>query len=79
MTRDRGLLALRLVSGGVFVASVLAGDVVGAIIVSGIAKGEIVSLTLAPAELAAMLVLIFNGAGRYRLQAHGRSDLTDES
>jgi putative oxidoreductase len=119
MNSDRGLLLLRLASGGVFVAFglgkfvnhaselasfktyglpapelfvlaigvieviggvlliagvytslaalVLAGDMVGAIIVSGIAKGEIVSLTLAPAELAAMLILLWAGPGAYRL------------
>ena len=39
-------------------AVALAGDMVGAIVVSGIALGELVSLTLAPAMLAAMLVLI---------------------
>jgi putative oxidoreductase len=117
LTRDRVLLALRLLSGGVFVAFgaakfvghaselasfrtyglpapdvfvtvigvvelvggallivgwlvrpaalVLAGNMVGAIIVSGIAKGEVISLTLAPAELAAMLVLLWTGAGAF--------------
>jgi uncharacterized membrane protein YphA (DoxX/SURF4 family) len=52
--------ALALISGiaMVPVAVVLAGDMVGAIVVSGIALGELVSLTLAPAMLAAMLVLI---------------------
>jgi putative oxidoreductase len=40
-------------------ALVLAGDMVGAIIVSGIAKGEVISLTLAPAELVAMLALLW--------------------
>ena len=49
-------------------ALVLAGDMVGAIIVSGIAKGEIVSLTLAPAELAAMLIVLWAGPGAYRLR-----------
>jgi putative oxidoreductase len=44
-------------------ALVLAGDMVGAIIVSGVAKGEVISLTLAPAELLAMLVLVWTGAG----------------
>ncbi|HET6868306.1 MAG TPA: DoxX family protein [Solirubrobacteraceae bacterium] len=115
MNRDRVLLVLRLLSGGVFVvfgigkfvnhaselasfksyglpapeifvvviglvelvggllliigvltrpaALVLAGDMIGAIIVSGIAKGEIISLTLAPAELVAMLVLLWTGPG----------------
>ena len=48
-------------------AIVLAGDMVAAIIVSGIAKGEIVSLTLAPAELAAMVVVLSVGPGTYRV------------
>jgi putative oxidoreductase len=117
MTKDRVLLVLRLLSGGVFVvfgigkfvnhgselasfktyglpapgafvvviglievvgglllitgvltrpaALVLAGDMIGAIVVSGIAKSELVSLTLAPAELVAMLVLLWMGPGRY--------------
>ena len=115
MSRDRGLLVLRLLSGGVFVvfgigkfvnhwselasfkayglpapeafvvvigvielvggllliaglltrpaALVLAGDMIGAIVVSGIAKGELISLTLAPAELAAMVALLWMGSG----------------
>ena len=45
-------------------AFVLAGDMIGAIIISGIAKGELISLTLAPAELVAMLVLLWMGPGR---------------
>jgi putative oxidoreductase len=49
-------------------ALVLAGDMVGAIIVSGVAKGEIVSLTLAPAQLAAMLIVLRAGPGAYRLR-----------
>jgi putative oxidoreductase len=117
MTRNRVLLVLRLLSGGVFVvfgigkfanhgselasfktyglpapeafviaigaielvggllliagiltrptAVVLAGDMIGAIVVSGVAKGELISLTLAPAELVAMLVLLWSGPGRY--------------
>jgi len=40
------------------VAIVLAADMVGAIIVSGLGRGELVSLTLAPAELAAMILLL---------------------
>jgi hypothetical protein len=40
---------------------------VGAIIVSGIAKGELISLTLAPAELVAMLVLLWYGPGAHSL------------
>jgi uncharacterized membrane protein YphA (DoxX/SURF4 family) len=52
--------ALALLSGIALlpVALALAGDMVGAIVVSGIALGELVSLTLAPAMLAAMLLLI---------------------
>jgi len=117
MSRDRVLLLLRLLSGGVFVvfgigkfvnhgfelasfktyglpapeafviaigaielfgglllmtgvltrpaALVLAGDMIGASLVSGLAKGELISLTLAPAELVAMLVLLWVGPGRY--------------
>jgi putative oxidoreductase len=49
-------------------ALVLAGDMVGAIIVSGIAKGELISLTLAPAELVAMLVLLWAGLGAHSLR-----------
>jgi putative oxidoreductase len=115
LTRDRTLLVLRLLAGGVFVvfgvgkfvnhgselasfrsyglpapevfvvvigvievvggalliagrltrptALILAGDMVGAIVVSGIVKGELVSLTVAPAELVAMLVLLYSGPG----------------
>jgi putative oxidoreductase len=48
-------------------ALVLAGNMVGAIIVSGIAKGELISLTLAPAELVAMLVLLWYGPGAHSL------------
>jgi putative oxidoreductase len=122
MNSDRGLLLLRVASGGVFVAFglgkfinhaselasfrtyglpapavlvavigvievvggmlliagiyptlaalVLAGDMVAAIITSGIAKGEVVSLTLAPAELAAMLLVLSFGPGRYRVRRH---------
>jgi putative oxidoreductase len=50
-------------------ALVLAGDMIAAIILSGVAKGEAVSLTLAPAELAAMLILVWTGPGRYSLGA----------
>ncbi|MBV9193135.1 MAG: DoxX family protein [Solirubrobacterales bacterium] len=119
MTWDRGLLLLRLASGGVFVvfglgkfvnhaselasfktyglpapavfviaigaielvggllvmagvltrpaAVALAGDMVGAIVVSGVAKGELISLTLAPAELVAMLLLLWTGPGAHSL------------
>ena len=121
MSRDRALLLLRLLAGGVFVvfgigkfvdhaselasfkayglpapdalvvivglievfggslliagvltraaALVLAGNMVGAIIVSGIAKGELISLTLAPAELVAMLVLLWYGPGAHSLSS----------
>ena len=48
-------------------ALVLAGNMVGAIIVSGIAKSELISLTLAPAELVAMLVLLWCGPGAHSL------------
>jgi putative oxidoreductase len=49
-------------------ALVLAGDMVGAIVVSGIARGEMISLTLAPAQLVAMLVLLWTGPGAYSLR-----------
>jgi putative oxidoreductase len=49
-------------------ALVLAGDMVGAIVVSGIARGEMISLTLAPAQLAAMLILLWTGPGAYSLR-----------
>jgi putative oxidoreductase len=121
VSRDRALLALRLLAGGVFVvfgvgkfvdhtselvsfksyglpapqafviviglielvggllvmtgaftrpaAFVLAGDMIGAIVVSGIAKGELISLTVAPAELVAMLVLLWTGPGASSLRS----------
>jgi len=50
------------------VALVLAGDMVGAIVVSGIANGELISVTLAPAELVAMLVLLWTGPGATSLR-----------
>jgi putative oxidoreductase len=70
--------ALELVGGGALIlglgtrlaAVVLAGDMVGAIVVSGIARGEIVSLTVAPAQLLAMLVLIWIGGGSHALERH---------
>ena len=40
---------------------------VGAIVVSGVAKGELISLTLAPAELVAMLLLLWTGPGAHSL------------
>ncbi len=60
------LLGGALLIAGVLVrptAVLLAGDMIGAIIVSGIALGEVVSLTVAPAELAAMVVLVIRGRG----------------
>lgn len=45
-------------------ALVLAGDMVGAIVVSGFGEAEIISLTLAPAQLGAMLYLLWVGPGR---------------
>jgi putative oxidoreductase len=50
-------------------ALILAGDMIGAIVVSGIAEGELISLTLAPAELVAMVVLMWTGPGAYSLGA----------
>jgi putative oxidoreductase len=63
--------AIELVGGLLLIAGILtrpaalalAGDMVGAIVVSGVAKGELISLTLAPAELAAMLLLLWTGPG----------------
>jgi putative oxidoreductase len=49
------------------VALSLAGDMVGAIVVSGVAKGELISLTVAPAELGAMLLLLWTGPGAQSL------------
>jgi uncharacterized membrane protein YphA (DoxX/SURF4 family) len=67
--------ALALISGIALLpmAVALAGDMVGAIVVSGIALGEVVSLTLAPAMLAAMVVLIARelGGRRARDPANG--------
>jgi putative oxidoreductase len=68
--------AIELVGGVLLIAGVLirpaavvlAGDMIGAIVVSGIAKGELISLTLAPAELVAMLVLLWTGSGAYSLR-----------
>ena len=54
------------------VALLLAGDMVGAIAVSGLARGEIVSLTVAPAELVAMLMLLWKGAGSLRVHLNRR-------
>jgi uncharacterized membrane protein YphA (DoxX/SURF4 family) len=74
--------ALALISGVALVpvAIALAGDMVGAIVVSGIALGELVSLTLAPAMLAAMLVLIARelsgSAGRRSPTRKGRRGIS---
>ena len=65
-----------LVMAGVLIrpaALILAGDMIGAIVVSGIAKGELVSLTLAPAELVAMLVLLYMGPGTAVLRLQARA------
>ena len=55
-------------------ALALAGDMIGAIVVSGLARGEVISLTLAPVLLAAMIILIRSGGGRWsvdsRIAAH---------
>ena len=45
-------------------ALLLAGDMIAAIVLSGILRGETVSITLAPALLAAMVVLVAFGPGR---------------
>jgi putative oxidoreductase len=102
VSRDRALLLLRVLAGGVFVAFgagkfvnhgselasfktyglpapevlVIAIGVVeligGVLLIAGVltrpaalalAKGEVISLTLAPAELVAMLVLLWAGPG----------------
>jgi putative oxidoreductase len=44
-------------------ALALAGDMVGAIIFSGLGHWEVISLSLAPAQLAAMLLLMRTGPG----------------
>jgi putative oxidoreductase len=67
--------AVELVGGLLLIAGVLtraaavalAGDMVGAIVVSGVAKGELISLTLAPAELGAVLLLLWTGPGAHSL------------
>ena len=62
------------------VALVLAGNMLGAIVLSGILEGEVVpSLTLAPALLAAMLFLIWSGAGKPSLDAELLEDLQARS
>jgi putative oxidoreductase len=55
-------------------ALVLAGDMAGAIVVSGIARGELISLTLAPAQLTAMIVIVWStGISMPRVRSpHGR-------
>lgn len=57
-------------------ALALAGDMIGAIVVSGFGRGEDVSLTLAPAMLAAMLFLLWAGAGRIALDTRLGARLT---
>ncbi len=67
--------ALELLGGALLIAGLatrlaalaLAGDMVGAIVVSGILQGEAISLTLAPAQLAAMLYLLWTGPGCWAL------------
>jgi uncharacterized membrane protein YphA (DoxX/SURF4 family) len=49
-------------------AVVLAADMIGAIVVSGLARGELISLTLAPAQLLAMLFLVWTGGGRHAFE-----------
>jgi putative oxidoreductase len=68
--------AIELLGGAALIAGILtrlsalalAGDMVAAIIVSGIARGEAISLTLAPAELVAMLALLWMGPGALSLR-----------
>ena len=48
-------------------ALVLTGDMIGAIIVSGVGQGEAISLTLAPAQLVAMLFVLWSGPGKRAL------------
>jgi putative oxidoreductase len=58
-------------------ALMLAGDMIGAIVVSGVGKDEVISLTLAPAQLVAMLLLLWTGPGTlsvYRFAPSGRRD-----
>lgn len=60
-------------------ACLLAIDMIGAIIVSGIARGEAIGLTLAPALLAAMIVVVRNAAprsssGRHAARSPRRAD-----
>jgi putative oxidoreductase len=50
-------------------AALLAADMVGAVILSGVVHGETISLTLAPALLAAMLIVATLGPGRASLDA----------
>ncbi len=47
-------------------AAALAGDMAVAILISGVAHDEPISLTLAPAELAVMLLLLWNEGARQR-------------
>ena len=53
-------------------ALALAGDMAGAIVVSGVKEGELISLTLAPALLAAMVLLLLLGPGPLSLDSRRR-------
>ena len=66
--------ALALLSGMTLLpaAVALAGDIFGAIVVSGFALEELISLTLAPAMLAAMLLLIARESSPQRAGRVGR-------
>jgi putative oxidoreductase len=56
-------------------AALLAGDMVGAIATAGPVEGGAINLVLAPALLAAMLVLLWLGPGRWSLDGRlARSD-----
>jgi uncharacterized membrane protein YphA (DoxX/SURF4 family) len=65
-----GGVALILGPGARLAAVVLAGDMVGAIVVSGLVRGNIISLTLSPAQLLAMLFLVWTAGGRRALERH---------
>jgi putative oxidoreductase len=63
--------AIELLGGALLVAGLatrlaaiaLAGIMVGAIVVSGVLQGEAISLTLAPAQLAAMIYVLWTDPG----------------
>jgi putative oxidoreductase len=70
-----GGVALILGLGTRLAAFLLAGDMAAAIVVSGLSLGEIISLTLAPAQLLAMLFLMWTGGGRHALDRRlGRTE-----